>query len=47
MNMELLPLLVVALLMWAGVFAFLMIVERRVGDVERNVSRLRDEAGED
>lgn len=42
--MSLVPLLVVALLVWAGLFAFLMLVERRVADVERRVERLGQES---
>ncbi len=37
MNLGLLPLLVVALLIWAGVFAFLLGMERRVAALERQV----------
>ena len=37
MNIAMLPLLFVALLIWAGVFVFLLGVERRVADLERQV----------
>ena len=36
MNLMFLPLLFVALLVWAGVFVFLLGVERRVADLERD-----------
>jgi CcmD family protein len=32
------PLLLVALLVWAGVFAFIFAVDRRVRDLERRVA---------
>jgi CcmD family protein len=35
---SMLPLLLVALLVWAGVFAFIFAVDRRVRDLERRVS---------
>ena len=35
---SMMPLLLVALLVWAGVFAFIFTVDRRVRDLERRVA---------
>ncbi|MBC7807228.1 MAG: hypothetical protein H7145_13895 [Akkermansiaceae bacterium] len=37
MNLTMLPLLFVALLVWAGIFAFLLGTERRVARLEQHV----------
>ncbi|MBC8139081.1 MAG: hypothetical protein H8F28_24675 [Fibrella sp.] len=37
MNLTMLPLLFVALLVWAGIFVFLIGTERRVARLERQV----------
>lgn len=37
MNLAMLPLLVVALLVWAGIFVFLLGTERRVAQLERQI----------
>ena len=37
MNLSMLPLLFVALLVWAGIFAFLLGTERRVASLERQI----------
>ena len=42
MNNDMIPLLTVALLVWAGVYAFLWSVDRKVRALERRV-RERDE----
>lgn len=46
MNIAMLPLLFVALLIWAGVFVFLLGIERRVGDLERQTSEMERREGE-
>jgi len=38
MNTGMLPLLGVALLVWGGIFVFLMGLERRVANLERQVT---------
>lgn len=37
MNLTMLPLLFVALLVWAGIFAFLLGTERRVAKLEQQI----------
>jgi len=37
-NMELVPLLIVALLVWVGVFGFLLVVDNRVKALERRIA---------
>lgn len=37
MNLTMLPLLFVALLVWAGIFAFLLSTERRVAKLEQQI----------
>ena len=43
-NVTMLPLLAVALLIWAGVYAFLFVVERKVVSLERKIVELQDRA---
>jgi len=38
MNIGMLPLLGVAILVWGGIFAFLLGLERRVAGLERQIS---------
>ena len=39
-NLSMLPLLAVALLIWAGVYAFLFVVERKVTALERKLDEV-------
>ena len=39
---EMFPLLAVALLIWAGVFGFIFVVDRKVRDLERRVNARLD-----
>ena len=41
MNASLMPLLAVALLIWFGVFAFMMFVDRRVTALEKRVEDIQ------
>ena len=48
MDMELLPLAIVAILIWAGVFAFVYMVDKKIAVIERRLeNRERErESGE-
>jgi CcmD family protein len=35
---DMLPLLIVALLVWAGVFAFIFSVDRKISDIEKRIN---------
>lgn len=37
MDMELLPLAIVAILIWAGVFAFVYMVDKKIAAIERRI----------
>ena len=43
--MSMLPLLIVALLVWAGVFVFLWVVDRRVAALEARANRMAQNVG--
>ncbi len=45
-NLTMLPLLVVALMIWAGIFAFLLAVDRKVASLERKLDALPQRSGE-
>ncbi|MBC8101894.1 MAG: CcmD family protein [Cytophagales bacterium] len=46
MTASLIPLLMVALLIWFGVFAFILVVDRRVSALERRVEDAQRRLGE-
>ncbi len=45
MNTGLLPMLLAAVLIWTGLFGFLLLLERRVGRLEQQTTFDEDRAG--